>query len=168
MTTVLIVAEHDGTDLNPSTAKCVACAAELDGAEIDIAVLGEGVAGVAAAAAEINGVRRVVTVDRDENHPALAAVLAPQVAAIAGDYSHVFGPSTAFGKDVMPRVAALLGVNQVSDIMTVEGDYRFKRPIYAGNAVVTVSAPPDQKLVATVRTASYQAAAGGHSPPGNP
>ena len=165
MTKILVVAEHDGETLNPSTAKCVTCATQLDGAEVDIVVLGKNVSSLAAEAAAIAGVNRVVTVERDDNHPALAAVLAPQVAAVAGDYSHVFGPSTAFGKDLMPRVAALLGVNQVSDIMTVEGTHQFKRPIYAGNAVVTVSAPTEQKLVATVRTASYQAADGGNSAP---
>jgi len=85
--------------------------------------------------------------------------------ALASDYSHVLGPSTAFGKDLMPRVAALLGVNQVSDIMSVEGPRRFKRPIYAGNAIVTVEAPADSTVVATVRTASYQAAEGGNSAP---
>jgi len=165
MTKILVVAEHDGETLNPSTAKCVTCATQLDGAEVDIVVLGKNVSSLAAEAAAIAGVNRVVTVERDDNHPALAAVLAPQVAAVAGDYSHVFGPSTALGKDLMPRVAALLGVNQVSDIMTVEGTHQFKRPIYAGNAVVTVSAPTEQKLVATVRTASYQAADGGNSAP---
>lgn len=165
MTKILVVAEHDGEILNPSTAKCVTCAKELDGAEIDVAVLGTNVSSVATQAAALAGVNRVVTVEREVNHPALAAVLAPQVAAVADDYSHVLGPSTAFGKDLMPRVAALLGVNQVSDIMTVEGPHQFKRPIYAGNAVVTVSAPPEHKLVATVRTASYQAADGGNSAP---
>ena len=163
MTKVLIIAEHDGNALNPSTAKCVTCASELDGADIDIAVLGTGIGDVAAEASGIAGVSRVIAVDREENKAALAAVLAPQVASLAADYSHIMGPSTAFGKDLMPRVAALLGVNQVSDIMSVESHYRFKRPIYAGNAVVTVDAPEDHKLVATVRTASYQAAEGGNS-----
>ena len=88
---------------------------------------------------------------------ALAAMIAPQMVAIADGYSHLFGPSTTFGKDLMPRVAALLGVNQISDIMSVEGSHTFKRPIYAGNIVLTVKAPADRPVVATVRTASYQA-----------
>lgn len=163
MTRVLVIAEHNGAALNPSTAKCVACAAQIDGADIDIAVLGADVADVAAEAAQISLVGRVLTVEREENDPALAVVLAPQVAALASGYSHVFGPSTAFGKDLMPQVAALLGVNQVSDIMSVEGSHRFKRPIYAGNAIVTVEAPADSIVVATVRTASYQAADSGNS-----
>ncbi|MBT8091798.1 MAG: electron transfer flavoprotein subunit alpha/FixB family protein [Gammaproteobacteria bacterium] len=165
MTKILIIAEHDGGALNPSTAKCVTCATKFDGADVTVAVLGTGIGDVAAEAAKLSGVGRVITVDRQENEAALAAILAPQVVSLAADYSHIMGPSTAFGKDLMPRVAALLGVNQVSDIMSVEGDYCFKRPIYAGNAVVTVDAPAEHKLVATVRTASFQAAEGGNSAP---
>lgn len=163
MAKLLVIAEHNGAALNPSVAKCVACATQIDGADIDIAVLGASVASVAAEAAQISGVSRVITVERAENDPAIAAILAPQIVALAPDYSHIFGPSTAFGKDLMPRVAALLGVNQISDIMSIDSSHRFKRPIYAGNAVVTVEAPADSTVVATVRTASYQAAQGGNS-----
>jgi electron transfer flavoprotein alpha subunit len=157
MPKVLIVAEHDGSALNPSTAKCVACAAAIDGAEIDVVVLAASAADVAAQASAIGSVSRVLTVERAENEHPLSAVLAPQVAALAGEYSHVFGPSTTFGKDLMPRVAALLGVNQVSDIMSVEDSHTFKRPVYAGNAIVTAEAPADTIVVATVRVASWQA-----------
>jgi electron transfer flavoprotein alpha subunit len=157
MAKVLVIAEHDGSRLNPSTAKCVACAAEIDGASIDVAVLGESVGEVASAAGSLDSVNKVVCVDTPQNSAALAAVLAPQVVALAEGYDHVFGPSTTFGKDLMPHVAALLGVNQVSDVMSVEGTHTFKRPIYAGNAIVTVEAPSDKPVVATVRTASYQA-----------
>ncbi len=163
MARILIIAEHDGTTVNPSTAKTVACAAEIDGAEIDVAVFGASTAAVAAAASKIASVARVLTVERAENEHALAAVLAPQIAALADGYSHVFGPSTTFGKDLMPHVAALLGVNQISDIMSVEGSHTFKRPIYAGNAVLTVTAPDDTIVVATVRIASYNAAENGNS-----
>ena len=168
MAKVLIIAEHDGTSLNPCVAKCVSCAAAIDGAEIDVVVLAGSVADIAAQAAEISSVSRVVTIERAENANPLSAVLAPQVAALAADYSHVFGPSTTFGKDLMPRVAALLGVNQVSDIMTVEGSHNFTRPVYAGNAIVTVEAPADAKVVATVRVASWKAAAGGNAAPVEP
>ena len=163
MAKVLIVAEHDGSALNSSTAKCVSCAAAIDGAEIDVLVLASSVADIAAEAATIDGVARVVTVERAENGHPVAAVLAPQVAALAGGYTHVFGPSTTFGKDLMPHIAALLGVNMVSDIMSVEGTHTFKRPVYAGNAIVTVEAPEDHVLVATVRVASWQAAGGGNA-----
>jgi electron transfer flavoprotein alpha subunit len=158
MTKVLIIAEHDGSSLNPSVAKCVSCAAAIDGAVIDIVVLASAAADIAAQAAAISNVGRVITVERAENEHPVAAILAPQVAELAADYTHVFGPSTTYGKDLMPRVAALLGVNQVSDIMTVEGSHTFKRPVYAGNAVVTVEAPSDAKVVATVRVASWPAA----------
>ena len=163
MSKVLIVAEHDGKTLNPSVAKCVSCARDIGGATVDIALLAADGGELAAAAASIDGVGRVLQVDNPVNEHLLAATAAPQVAALAGDYTHVFGPSTMFGKDLMPRVAALLGVNQVSDLMEVLGPYRFKRPIYAGNVVITVEAAEDRVLVATVRTASYQAAGDGGS-----
>ena len=159
MAKILIVAEHDGANLNPGTAKCVACAAEIDGAEIDLVVFAANADGVAAEAAALDKVARVLKVERTENAQALAAVIAPQLVTLAGDYAYVFGPSTTFGKDLMPRVAALLGVNQISDIMSVEGTHSFKRPVYAGNAIVTVETPADQVVVGTVRTASYRAVA---------
>ena len=163
MSKVLIIAEHDGTNLNPSAAKTVTCAQSLNASAVDVAVLGSSPDSVAAAAAAIDGVSRVLVVDRSENAAPLAAVLAPQIASLAAGYDYVFGPSTTFGKDVMPRVAALLGVGQISDIMSVEDSHTFKRPIYAGNAIVTVTAPADQPVVATVRVASYQAAGDGGS-----
>ncbi|MGA9341092.1 MAG: FAD-binding protein [Rhodanobacteraceae bacterium] len=159
MSRILIVAEHLDGKLNASTAKCVSCASEIKPEAIDVLLLAADAVAVAAQAAKIGGITRVLTVERAENAHALAAIDAPQVAAAAKNgYSHVLGPSTTFGKDLMPRVAALLGVGQVSDIMAVEGAHSFKRPIYAGNAIVTVEAPADELLVATVRTASYAAA----------
>ncbi|MEM7431700.1 MAG: FAD-binding protein [Pseudomonadota bacterium] len=157
MANILVIGEHDGSTLNPSTAKTVACAAEIDGATIDVAIFASSASGVAAEAASLDGVARVLTVENDANANALAAVIAPQVVALASSYSHVFGASTTFGKDLMPRVAALLGVNQISDIMSVENSHTFKRPIYAGNVVLTVEASQDHPVIATVRTASYRA-----------
>ena len=158
MTDILLIAEFDGDTLNPSTAKSVACAQQI-GDNIDIVVLAENGASVAQQAAKLNGVRKVLQLDASCNDNPLSAVLAPQIVALSEPYSHILGPSTTFGKDLMPRIAALLGVGQVSDIMEVKGSHEFKRPIYAGNAIVTVNAPTDQKLVATVRTASYSAVA---------
>jgi len=163
MSKILIVAEHDGGHLNPSTAKCVSCAAEIQGAAIDILVLAADGSAVASQAAGLAGVGKVLVAENAANAEPLAAVLAPQVAKLAAGYSHVFGPSTTFGKDLMPRVAALLGVGQVSDIMAVEGAHSFKRPIYAGNAVLTVEVPADAVVVATVRVASFEAAGQGGS-----
>ncbi len=163
MSKILVVAEHDGSALNPSIAKTVACASTIDGAEIDILVLASEASSVAAEAAKIEFVARVLTVERAENAHAVAALLAPQIVAIASEYTHVFGPSTTFGKDLMPRVAALLGVNQISDIMSVENSHTFKRPIYAGSGVVTVAASADSTVVATVRIASYGSAGEGNA-----
>jgi electron transfer flavoprotein alpha subunit len=163
MANILVIAEHDNNVLNPSTSKTVACAAEIDGATIDVVVFAEAAADVAQEAASLDGVARVLTVENSANANALAAVLAPQVAAMASGYSHILGPSTTFGKDLMPRVAALLGVNQISDIMEVQGTHKFQRPIYAGNVVLTVQAPEDYPVVATVRTASYKSVASGNS-----
>ncbi|MEX2124301.1 MAG: electron transfer flavoprotein subunit alpha/FixB family protein [Woeseia sp.] len=157
MPKVLLIAEHDGTSINQSTARCVACAAELPDAEIHVTVFSDDGVNLAAEAARLSSVNKVLQVDHAANRQALAAVIAPQIAALAGGYSYVFGPSTTFGKDLMARVAGLLNVNQISDVMSVEGSHRFKRPVYAGNAILTVEAPSDQPVVATVRTASYQA-----------
>jgi electron transfer flavoprotein alpha subunit len=162
---VLIVAEHDGARLNVSTAKCVSCAGALPGAEIVVAVCAADAAAVAAQAAQLSGVRRVVTVENPANAHALAAVLAPQVAALAASFSHVLGPSTTFGKDLMARIAGLLDAPQVSDIMAIESPTRFRRPVYAGNAILTVELAGDGKVVGTVRTASFEAAASGGSAP---
>jgi electron transfer flavoprotein alpha subunit len=162
MSKVLIVAEHLNGKLNSSTARCVTCARELKPDSIDVLVLADAPGPVAAEAAKIDGVAKVLTVANAANAHALAAIYAPQVVAAAKDgYTHVLAPSTTFGKDIAPRVAALLGVAQVSDVMAVEDAYTFRRPIYAGNAIVTVQAPRDQVLVATVRTASYAAAGNG-------
>ena len=164
MSKVLIVAEHLDGQLNAATAKCVSAAQALQPESIDIVVLAADPAVVAAQAAQIAGVARVLTVANAANANAIAQVLAPQIAQLAAGYSHVFGPSTTFGKDLMPCIAALLGVAQVSDVMAVEGSHTFKRPIYAGNAIVTVEAPADHVVVATVRTASWpEAARGGNA-----
>jgi electron transfer flavoprotein alpha subunit len=163
MSKILIIAEHLDGQLNTSaTAKCVS-AAKAVGGEIHIAVLAADPSAIAAEAAAIDGVAKVLAVANPANAHPIAQVLAPQIAKLADGYSHVFGPSTTFGKDLMPCVAALLGVAQVSDIMAVDGSHQFKRPIYAGNAIISVTAPADQTVVATVRVASWPAAAGGGS-----
>jgi electron transfer flavoprotein alpha subunit len=161
MSKILVIAEHDGARLNPSTSKCVTCASKIGGSTIDVLVLAADGSAVAAQAAALAGVGKVLIADNAANAEALAAVLAPQVAKLAAGYTHVFGPSTTFGKDLMPRVAALLGVGQVTDIMAVDGAHTFRRPIYAGNAVLTVEVPADAVVVATVRVASFEAAAQG-------
>ena len=163
MSKILVIAEHDGSALNASVAKTVACASSIDGADIDVVVLAANAESIAAEASKLDGVARVLTVERAENAHALAAIYGPQLAMLADGYDYVLGPSTTFGKDLMPHVAALLGVNQISDIMSVDGAHTFKRPVYAGNAVLTVTAPEDQVVVATVRIASYASVGGSNS-----
>ncbi|MEZ5459165.1 MAG: electron transfer flavoprotein subunit alpha/FixB family protein [Steroidobacteraceae bacterium] len=158
---ILIIAEHDGQKLNLSTAKCVTCARAIPDAEVSIAVFAADGAAVAAQAAALAGVHQVLRIDDASHAQLLAARIAPQVVALATDYQYLLGPSTTFGKDLMPRIAALLDAPQLSDVMAVESATRFRRPMYAGNAIVSVEIPAGSKLVATVRTASFEAAAGG-------
>ncbi len=157
MARVLIVAEHDGSVLKAATARCVTCARALAPESIAVAVLAAGGAAAADQAARLAGVTNVLLCDDRRNAAPVAAVLAPQIAALAADYTHVLAPATTFGKDLLPRVAALLGVGQVSDVLEVQSAYRFRRAIYAGNAIVTVEAPADRPLLATVRIAAYAA-----------
>lgn len=158
MSRVLIIAEHLNGQLNSATARCVSCAQALNADSIDVLVLSHAGHAIAEQAAKISGVSKVLFADNAANEHAIAQILAPQIAEVAKNYTHVFGPSTTFGKDLMPCVAALLGVAQVSDVMSVESSHIFKRPIYAGNAIITVTAPADKTVVATVRTASWPAA----------
>ncbi|HEX7815146.1 electron transfer flavoprotein subunit alpha/FixB family protein [Dyella sp.] len=165
MSKILVIAEHLDGKLNSSTARAVSAASAVKPEAINVLVLAEAADAIASEAAKIDGVSKVLTVARAENAHALAAIYAPQIAKAAAGYSHVFIPSTTFGKDIAPRVAALLGVSQVSDIMTVEGPHSFKRPIYAGNAIVTVEVDAGSTVVATVRTASWPAAASSGAAP---
>jgi electron transfer flavoprotein alpha subunit len=160
MSRILIVGEHAQGKLNVSTAKCVNAARAIPDAQIDVVLLGSDLGAVAAQAAALEGVQQVLTVERSENAEPLAAIFAPQIAALGKQYSHIFGPSTTYGKDLMPRIAALLGVGQISDIMAVESATRFRRPVYASNVVLTVEAPAGKTLVATIRTASFQPTGG--------
>jgi len=156
MNRILIIAEHDGRELNAATARCLRCALDI-GSDITIAVLGSNVDAVATAAARLAGASRVLTFDAPGNAHRVAAVLAPQIAAIAAQYTHVLAPSTTFGKDLLPRVAALCDKPAISDVMAVESPSRFQRPIYAGNAILTVEAGEERPILATVRTASFEA-----------
>jgi electron transfer flavoprotein alpha subunit len=160
---ILLIAEHDGAHLNLSTAKCVTCARAIPDAEVTIAVFAADGAAVAAEAAALAGVAQVLRIDYPAYAQPLAVMIAPQAAKLAADYAYVFGPSTTFGKDLMPRIAALLDAPQLSDLMAVESPTRFRRPMYAGNAIVTAEVPPGTRLVATVRTASFEAAGAGGS-----
>ena len=159
---ILIIAEHTNGKLSGAITKSITCANAIGG-EIDVAVFGSGVDAVASQAASIAGVTRVRVIDRAENAQPLAAILAPQIAKLAAGYTHVLAPSTTFGKDVLPRAAAIAGVPQVSDIMRVIDARTFERPIYAGNVLAAVNVPEGITVFGTVRIASFQAAANGGS-----
>ena len=163
MSRILIIAEHDGETLSAATAKTLTGALDMDIADIDVAVFAADPSGVAEQAAKLKGVTRVLAIAHADFEHALAARLAPEIKALAEDYSHILMPSTTYGKDVLPRAAALIGVNQVSDIQEVIGERSFKRPIYASNAIVTVQVADDQPVVATIRTASFAEAGEGGS-----
>ncbi|MDX1571191.1 MAG: FAD-binding protein [Xanthomonadales bacterium] len=153
---ILIVAENDGNSLNPGAAKSVAGARQI-GSDITMVVFVDGNDAIAEEAARLDGVTRVLKVPCPAEQARLAATVAPQIEALAEQgFTHLLAASSTFGRDVMPRVAARLGVAQVSDIMAVEGPYTFHRPIYAGNAIVQVDAPEDQVLVGTIRLASFR------------
>jgi electron transfer flavoprotein alpha subunit len=163
VTQVLVIADHDGSRLNAGTARCVTAALQIPDASVHVAIFARDGAAVAAAASALRGVQKVICINRPENEHLLAVQLAPQVVAMMAGYSHLLGPSNSFGKDLLPRVAALLGVGQVSDLMASESAHRFRRPIYAGNAIVTLETDPAAKVVATVRIASFEAAGNGGS-----
>jgi len=171
MSKILVIAEHSDGTLNSAVAKTVAVAQKIGG-EVDVALFtAEGAtdgAAVAAQAAKLSGVTRVLVANNAANSYPLAAVLTPQIVELAqkqgGGYSHVLFPGTTYGKDLAPRVAAKLNVQQVSDIMAVHGANSFDRPTYAGNAITTVEAAAGM-VVATVRLASFNAVAEGGSAP---
>jgi electron transfer flavoprotein alpha subunit len=168
MNDILIIAEHRDGKLNAATARTVACAAALaqhSGGAIHVAVLAADPAPVAAEASRLAGVAKVIAVARPEFTPALSATLAPAVVELSAAYGAVLAPSTTFGKDLLPRAAALAGCPQVSDIMAVRDARTFQRPIYAGNVLVDVQVPAGVKLFATARTASWSAVASTGSAP---
>ena len=165
MSKILVIAEHDNNEINSSTNKCISCAKQIQGSEIDLVVFTDGNNDVVEQATKIDSVNSVIAVKAEYNVNQLATVLAPQIKAISDSYTHVFGPSTTFGKDLMPRIAALLDVNQISDIMEIVDPRTFKRPIYAGNAIITVESSSASKVVATVRTASFKAAESNNTAP---
>jgi electron transfer flavoprotein alpha subunit len=154
---ILVIAEHDNSTLAPATLNTLGAARQI-GDDIAVLVAGAGCAAVAEAAAKVEGVGKVLLAD----HPALAHQLAENLAPLiverAKDYSHILAPATTFGKNLMPRAAALLDVQQISDISGVESADTFERPIYAGNALATVQSSDPIKLI-TVRTTKFDAVA---------
>jgi electron transfer flavoprotein alpha subunit len=153
----LVIAEHDNASLKGATLNTITAAAQAGG-EVHVLVAGAGCGAAAQAAAQVAGVSKVLVADAPHLGAQLAENVAAQIVAVAGGYSHVLAPATAHGKNVMPRVAAMLDVAQISDIISVEGADTFVRPIYAGNALATVQSADAVKVI-TVRTTGFDAAA---------
>ncbi len=157
--TILILAEHNNSSLSTATRNAVTAASKIGG-EVHILVAGHNAGEAAAQAAKIAGVSKVLHSDAPHYAWPLPENIAPLVASIGNDYSHILATATTTGKDIMPRAAALLDTVQVSDIIAVLAPDTFKRPIYAGNAIETVKAPVSP-LVVTVRQAAFAAAGNG-------
>ncbi len=160
---ILLIAEHDNSTLSDQTAKAMSAAAAIGG-EVHVLVAGKDARAAAEAAAGLTGAAKVLLAESDALAERLAEPMAALVVSLAPAYDTLIAPATTMGKNVMPRVAALLDVMQISEIISVEGPDTFKRPIYAGNAIQTVQST-DAKKVITVRTASFQAVEAGGSAP---
>jgi electron transfer flavoprotein alpha subunit len=150
----LVVAEHDNAELKPATLNAVAAAREIARQDVDILVAGKDCRGVAEAAAKVAGTRKVLVADDAAYGHGLAENVAPLVVKLAENYSHLLAPATTSGKNLMPRVAALLDVMQISDISGVVSPDTFVRPIYAGNALQTVQSKDPVKVI-TVRATAF-------------
>ncbi|KQV39362.1 MULTISPECIES: electron transfer flavoprotein subunit alpha/FixB family protein [unclassified Rhizobium] len=157
----LLLAEHNNQTLSEQTARALTAATQI-GSDVHILVAGKGVDAVAEQAAKLQGVAKVIVAEADDLENALAEPLADLLKTLAAGYKTIISAATSVGKNVMPRVAALLDVAQVSEITEVVSSNTFKRPIYAGNAIQTVQTS-DSKQVITVRTASFSAASQGPS-----
>jgi len=153
----LVIAEHDNASLKGATLNTITAAAQAGG-EVHVLVAGAGCGAAAQAAAQAAGVSKVLVADAPHLGAQLAENVAAQIVVVAGGYSHILAPATAHGKNVMPRVAAMLDVAQISDITSVESPDTFVRPIYAGNALATVQSADAVKVI-TVRTTGFDAAA---------
>jgi electron transfer flavoprotein alpha subunit len=161
--TALVIAEHDNKALNDATARTVTAATAL-GAPVHVLVAGENCAGVADAAAKIAGVEKVLLADSPLYAKQLAETMERLILSVADGYDAILAPATTAGKNILPRVAAKLDVQQISEIIAVISPDTFERPIYAGNAVETVQVPAAKKII-TVRTTTFKAAAQGANAP---
>jgi electron transfer flavoprotein alpha subunit len=159
--TALVIAEHDNASLKGSTLNTITAATQCGG-DIHVLIAGHNCSAAAQAASEIAGVTKVLVADGAQFSDGLAENIAEQAIALAGSYSHILAPATAYGKNILPRVAARLDVAQISEITKVNSPDTFERPIYAGNAIATVQSADPVKVI-TVRTTNFDSAAGGGS-----
>ena len=153
----LVLVEHDNTEIKGATLSAVTAAQKV-GNDVHLLLAGSGSDMAAEAAAQISGVTKVLHVDSPEYSASLAENIAPLIEKVAADYTHIWAPANTFGKNVMPRVSAVLDVQQISDISAVIDDKTFERPIYAGNAIATVESVDTKKII-TVRATAFDAAA---------
>ncbi|GGC73787.1 electron transfer flavoprotein subunit alpha/FixB family protein [Undibacterium terreum] len=159
--TTLVIAEHDNASLKGSTLNTITAASQCGG-DVHVLVAGHNAAAAAQAASQVAGVTKVLLADAAHFADGLAENIAEQALAIASAYSHILAPATAYGKNILPRVAAKLDVSQISEITKVDSPDTFERPIYAGNAIATVQSSDAIKVI-TVRTTGFDAAATGGS-----
>jgi len=159
--TSLVIAEHDNKSLSHTTRSVVNAASKIGG-DVNVLVAGAGCASCGEAASKLDGVSKVIVVDDSAYENFLAENMANLIKSLAGNYSHILAPATTFGKDFMPRAAALLDVSQISDIISVESEDTFNRPIYAGNAIATVKSNESLKII-TVRPSAFDKAGDGGS-----
>ena len=157
--TALVIAEHDNASLKGSTLNTITAAAQCGG-DVHVLIAGHNAGGAAEAASKVAGVTKVLLADAAHFGEGLAENITEQVLAVAGNYSHILAPATAYGKNIAPRVAAKLDVGQVSEITKIVSPDTFERPIYAGNAIATVQSADAVKVI-TVRTTGFDAAANG-------
>ncbi len=160
---ILLLAEHDNKSLAPATAQALTAARQFGG-DVDVLVVGENCGGVAEAAAKLDGVRKVSLAEAPHLAQRLAEETAATILPLMKNYSVLLAPATTTGKNILPRVAAMLDVTQISDIIEVKAPNVFVRPIYAGNALETVETS-DKIVVATVRTTAFASAGEGGSAP---
>src|SRR4051812_25558972 len=161
--TTLLLAEHDNKALRDTTAKALTAAKQLGG-DVHVLVAGEGCKAVADAAAKLDGVSKVLLADAAPYAHMLAEPVAALIVSLAGAYDAIVAPATTMGKNVLPRVAALLDVMQVSDVTKIVAPDTYERPIYAGNAIQTVKSAEPKKVL-TIRTAAFAAAGEGGGAP---
>jgi electron transfer flavoprotein alpha subunit len=154
--TILVLAEHDNATIKPATLCAISAAAKLGG-DIHVLVAGSNCDGAAKAAAQASGVTKVIKADGPAFAHGLAENIAPVIVALAGAYSHIIAPATTTGKNILPRAAALLDVQPISDVTAILGADTFERPIYGGQAIATVKSSDSRKLL-TIRTTAFDAA----------
>ena len=158
---ILVIAEHDNSSLKGATLNTITAATGLNG-DISLLIAGSGISSVVEEAQTVSGITRVLSCDNELYKNFLAEDFSNLVLSIADSYSYILAPATTFGKNLLPRISATLDVQQISDIISIESDDTFKRPIYAGSCIATVKSIDEKKLI-TVRSTAFDAAPMGNS-----